>query len=259
MKKEIKTMNTSITAAGEKIMKNTVKNILVATAASLTCMVVSVQASVISTSVINGSSAPTLDNSFGTLDFALNLGNGGALTRDGIAFSNVNATSGTGSINFYTSAPFSVDGTTSTTWGQASLGADALFHTIAFSGLNSPLTVDITGLDASRTYQVQYLFAEPRGLTYNNGTITVEDSSTNTDTFSLTFGPGGSGNEFALATVQVSDTTSLSFDMPAASLGPGMSGLVVYSADVVAPEPSSLALIIGGAAMLIGMRKRMRV
>ena len=49
------------------------------------------QAAVVFTGNVNGTTAPTLDNSFGTLELAYNLGNGGALLRDGINFANINA------------------------------------------------------------------------------------------------------------------------------------------------------------------------
>ena len=41
--------------------------------------------------------------------------------------------------------------------------ADPLFYTIAYANSSQGYTIDLTGLDAGKSYQLQFLFGDPRG------------------------------------------------------------------------------------------------
>ena len=143
---------------------------------------------------------------------------------------------------------------------QASVGGDALFHKIVWSSDQNNFALNITGLDASRTYQVQTLYGESRGNAFD-GTITATDSWGNQTTTSLKNGPGNSPTEFAIATTVLSDSTSLDLALAKnQGYGPGFSGVVIHSiAAVPIPEPATMCALGLALAGLGGyVRKRRR-
>lgn len=198
-----------------------------------------VQAGVAITRVVNGSSAPVLDSSFGTMDLAFNLGQtgGGTVVRDGITFTN-NGVIGTTSVAYGTVSGITVGSfaASGVTINNADLGGDTLYNTETYTANNNPMTLVLTGLNPSKAYRIQVMHGEPRNLTYNNGAITATDSLANVATGSLTFGPSGSANQYALVTIEVSGSTSLSYFMPSAGRGPSFSGVVIHS-QVIVPAP----------------------
>jgi MYXO-CTERM domain-containing protein len=209
-------------------------------------------AAVAITSVANGSAAPVLNSSFGTMELAFNLGNGGALVRDGISFTNSGVT-GTSSVVYGTANGITVGSFTTgaNTFGNADLGVDALYGTESYTSASAPMTLTLTGLDPMESYLVQVMHGETRSIyTYNAGAITATDSLSNVANGTLTFGPGSSGNRFALVTITVSGTTSLNYFMPTAGRGPSVAGITVQSV----PEPS--AALLGGLGLLALLRRR---
>ncbi len=215
------------------------------------------QASVSITGNYVGATAPILNSTFGTLEFALNMG-GIPLTRDGIAF----ATAGTSDVlsaRTFLAGPINVVGTTSggASWGTTSLsGADPLFYSIAYANSSQGYTIDLTGLDAGKSYELQFLFGDPRtGFPYSR-TVTVSDNlapTPNTATATVSYGSSAAGDEFAMLTAVVSGSTSFQFISPITGPGTGgplLSGLVVQSI----PEPS--AALLGGFGLLALLRRR---
>ena len=197
-----------------------------------------------------GATAPTLDNTYGTLEFALNMG-GNALSRDGIAFT----TAGTGGVapariflsNGGGSSTIDVVGTTSggASWGATTLGggADPLFYTVTYANDSTGYTIDISDLDAGKSYQLQFLFGDPRNGNYpHTRTVTVSDNLASTDTAIVTYGKTGLGDEFAMLTAVVSGSTSFKFTSPNTGVGTGaplLSGLVVHSVAPSSGQPVS--------------------
>ena len=223
-----------------------------------------IQAAVSITSNYSGATAPTINNTYGTLEFALNMG-GSALTRDGVAFTTAGTSnSGTGG----STRTFLTNGGVGTTinvvgvtqggtrpWSQATLSAtDALFHTIAFANHNTSPGYEITvsGLDAGKSYQLQFLFGDPRTVAHHSNTVTAIDSSSNNATATVSYGSSSPTDQFAMLTAVVSGSTSFRFQSfkGASAGGPGIAGLVVHSA----PEPS--AALLGGLGLLVLLRRR---
>jgi MYXO-CTERM domain-containing protein len=223
------------------------------------------QAAVSITGNYGGATAPTINSTYGTLEFALNMG-GSALTRDEVAFTAA-GTSNTG--NGGSTRTFLTSGGVGTTinvvgvtqggnraWSQATLSGstDALFHTIAFANHNSSPGYEITvsGLDAGKSYQLQFLFGDPRTSYPYSNTVTAFDSSSNTDTATVSYGSSSPTDQFAMLTAVVSGSTSFRFQSfkGASGGGPGIAGLVVHSV----PEPS--AALLGGLGLLALLRRR---
>ena len=137
-------------------------------------------------------------------------------------------------------------GTTSggATWGATNLGGDALFNTVAYANSSQGYTIDLTGLDAGKSYQLQFLFADPRGGSYPyTGTASVSDNLTptpNTASATVSYGKTAVGDEFAMLTAVVSGSTSFKFNSPNQGTGgPVLSGLVVHSFAPLAGQPTS--------------------
>jgi ferric-dicitrate binding protein FerR (iron transport regulator) len=197
--------------------------------------------------------APKLDHSFGSLELALNLGNGGALVRDGIPFANADAGSKDKSIPGPDRVVFGAANGIEVTGGVAhgdfrtdrlldpqAPGYDPLFHSQAFQSrsqswgiIDGPegMPLNVTGLDPTRIYRIQILFAEPRKQFAYDHSVTVTDDSGESESAQLLYGPGGSPQAFALATIDLSGSRSLLFAMPDTQrAGPSIAGVVIHSA-----------------------------
>lgn len=235
-------------------------NLCVVLLSTLSLCAAQSEAAIIVNGVTNSNAAPNVFNNFAPYQMALNFG-GGNVTLNGVNFTGVTVGSSTPSPVVVATSPYTVQ--FSTTAGQtlnaANLGGNALYETEIYSSNNSPEQLLISGLDPATTYQFQFMHGDPRGLTYNNGTVSFTDSLANVVTQSLTFGPGGSGNEFALLRVTVSGSTSLLYSMPTAGRGPSFSGLTIQAAN--APEPASVAMwsVLGVAGVAIAWRLRRKV
>jgi hypothetical protein len=202
-----------------------------------------------------GGTAPTIDSTYGTLEFALNMG-GAPLTRDTIAFTTAGVTP-SGSVRTFLSnggvgSTIDVVGTSSggSAWGTATLpgSTDALFHSVAYVDDSQGYTIDLTDLDPLKSYQLQFLFGDPRNGSFPYSQIvTVSDSFANTATATVSYGASGLGDEFAMLTAVVSGSTSFRLISPPASV---LSGLAVHSI----PEPS--AALLGGLGLLALLRRR---
>lgn len=179
-----------------------------------------------------GDKVPTLDNSHGTLELAYNFGYGGnPISQDGITFQSVTHALVAGPV-YGTTHGITVKGSSgeaSTKFNVADLGDD-LWQTITYTEHQENLRLEVTGLMPKKSYQIQVLLGEPRkskNTRYDNGLITVTDSSGASQSTRLTFG-NGSG-VYALLRIEVAASESLLFDMPKAGLGPGVAGIVIHS------------------------------
>ena len=208
-----------------------------------------------------GGTAPTINSSYGTLEFALNMG-GAGLTRDGITFTAAGTTPSGATRNFLTSggvgATINVVGVTqggTRNWATTTLSGstDSLFHTIAFANHSTSPGYEITvsGLDATKSYQVQFLHGDPRTAYPYTSNASVTDSSLNVATAPMTYGSASANDEFAMLTMVVSGSTSFKYrSFNTGTGGPGISGLVVHSV----PEPT--AALLGGLGLLSLLRRR---
>lgn len=204
--------------------------------------------------------APELDHSFGSLDLALNLGNGGALVRNGIPFANSdagskdNSTSGPNRVVFGSGNGIEVmadtaqgDFRTDRVLDRQAPGYDPLFHSQVFTARSQTwnirdglegIPLDVTGLDPARNYRIQFLFAEPRKQYAYDSSVTVTDDSGQSESAALLYGPGGSQQAFALATIELSGSSSLRFAMPDTKrAGPSIAGVVIHSAPAQGGRP----------------------
>lgn len=218
------------------------------------------QATVSITGNYVGATAPILNSTYGTLEFALNMG-GSPLTRDGIAFTTAGASDVAATRTFLSnggvSSAIDVVGTVSaaSTWGTTTLGggSDPLFYTVAYANDSKGYTIDLTDLDASKSYELQFLFGDPRTTFPHSRTVTVSDNLGSTNTALVSYGSTAAGDEFAMLTTVVSGSTSFKFTSPDTGAGVGaplLSGLVVYSV----PEPS--VALLGGLGLLGLLRRR---
>lgn len=219
-------------------------------------------AAIVSQTVTNAGTPPTLDSSFGEFDLAFNF-NGANLVRDFVPFTGV-ASGGTASENFGTVDGINVTGMVPAgTLDNFSFGGDALYGTVIFANnppAQSPQSLVITGLSAGRIYQVQTLYAYENTLQLV-GEITATDGLGNMETDDLIAGAGGSLTEYALVTTVVSGATSVTLDIAkqtSAGAGTLYSGVAIYSIPTV-PEPSTLVLAVVGMLGLLGFgRSRKR-
>lgn len=233
-------------------------------------------AAILSTSVTQqGGTPPTLDSTFGTVKAAYNFrsGAGGDLTHDGIDFTGYSGVPSGGNPVTATVAttPFTIELAALGDLNQkqlrsaninAATNGHPLFETEIYTwhqgGSNSdtPLRLTVSGLDPAETYRIQILHGEPRPtLTYSNGTVTFTDSASNAATEQLTFGGAAElDHRFALVTATVTNTTSLTYDMPFAGRGASIAGITIQYTPI--PEPASAALLLcsGCAAALIRRR-----
>jgi uncharacterized protein (TIGR03382 family) len=203
----------------------------------------------------SGSAGPAISTSFGPVVDAVNLG-GSNVTVNSIAFTGLDVS---GSVQTATLAttPFnvSVAAISGQTLGNASTGSDTLYETEIYTSNNTAETLTIGGLSTGTTYQIQFLHADGRnGVTYSSGTQTFTDSGGNNATTALTFN-SSSANAFVDLTVQVSNSTSLTYAMPNAGRGPSFSGFVIEAV----PETGTVTLaMLGGLALLVRRRRRSR-
>jgi hypothetical protein len=216
------------------------------------------QAAVAITGNISSATAPVINSTYGTLEFALNVA-GGPLTRDGIAFTTAGATD-VGLVRTFLSGPINVLGTTAATgsWATIDFGAaDPLFYTVAYSTNSVGYSIELTGLDVAKSYELQFLFGDPRTSFPHSREVSVSDSLSlgpNTSVATLSYGGTALGDEFAMLTAVVSGSSSFTFTSPTTGSGTGgpvIAGLVVHSV----PEPST-ALLSGLALLGLLCRRR---
>jgi hypothetical protein len=225
-------------------------------------------ATIDSFTVANGTTVPntppTLDSTYGTADVALNLGNssGGTLVYDGITFTNNSVTSATNTVTWATVGGISVGATTDAgaIWSLAinivpgSNGPGDIYKntygTEAWSNKSGGgvfHTLNITGLDAGRSYQIQLMHGEDRsignGFDYI-GTLVATDSALNTANTNLRFGDENDASTyvFAVVTLEVSGVTGVDIyypdraqapASPLASRDPSLAGIVIQSKPAV--------------------------
>lgn len=204
--------------------------------------------------------APELDHSFGSLELALNFGNGGALVRNGIPFANADAgskdkeTPGPDRVVFGTANGIEVTGgvvqgdlRTDRVLDPQAPGYDPLFHSQVFQSRSQSwgimdgaqeLLLKVTGLNPARNYRIQILFAEPREQYAYDSSVTVADDSGESESAELLYGPGGSPQACAVATIDLSGSHSLWFEMPDTKrTGPSIAGVVIHSAPAESGKP----------------------
>jgi hypothetical protein len=216
---------------------------------------------------VNGTTGPntppTLDNTYGTLEMAINLGNGsgGTIDLDGITFTNNNVTSATNTVTWATVGGISVGATTDVgaTWSVAtnivsgSPGPSSLYNntfgTEAWSNKSGGgvfQTINISGLDAGKSYQIQLMHGEDRsignGFDYAGTLVATDDNSNTADVF-FRFGDENDQNTyvFGVVTLVVSGTTSVDIHYPDRSVAasgdrdPSLAGIVIHSVTASTP------------------------
>jgi hypothetical protein len=239
---------------------------LTAVMAMVLCTVTAAQADLVSLTTLNGqSSEPTLDQS-GTLVAAVNFTpNVSPTVNQGITFSNVTSvgsgqTITLGTWNGITLSATQQDLGFAMNWGMADLGVTHSdpWWTFLWPN-NNGAKITASGLDSSKTYQVQYMAADTRSGSLGYGTeaflfhVTASDDSSNTLTGNWSWG----ANTYGLATAKASNTTSISLDCPYTwgHEGLGLAGVVIHE---VVPEPSVLCLIATGLVGLLAYAWRKR-
>jgi len=195
----------------------------------------------------NQSTVPTLNNAFGALDMAVNFTNtGGTTLSQGILFTNAPIGSG----SFGTWNGISVDGGAGTSWGTFNADSDP-WLSFAYITPSSNATVTVAGLSAAKEYQIEYLFGDSRHeyspFAY---TTVVTDSLGHTANGAIEWNVAAEDAppSYALSTITVKDTTSVSYAFTQTSAGGfGISGIVIRQV----PEPSSLVLVLLGSIGLL--------
>ncbi len=185
---------------------------------------------------------PSLRDDFGLVKLALNLG-GADITYDGIDFTGSTATSGTNTVVFGAANGITVGGTTDgTAWATATgivPGSYAdTFGTEAYpTGSDMTQTINISGLDAAETYQIQLMHGEDRSIGGSGFDYIGTLVATGSDAASaqLTFGDEDNDDDtvFGVVTIEVTGTSNLDILYPnrsAAGLGdrdPSLAGIVI--------------------------------
>lgn len=210
-------------------------------------------AAILSATVTGYGSVPLVDDSFGSVQSALNFG-GVTTTNNGITFIGTTV-SGDPTSATVASSPFTVEISTPSPQvlrNDDAIAADPLFGSEIYSTATAPMSLVVGGLNPAVTYQFQFLHGEGRlGTVYNDGTITFTDSSGGTASEQLTFGTAG--NNYAIVTVEVAATTSLTYDMPRTSgRGPSYSGMAVSAV----PEPAIATVGAAGLFCLLAFTRR---
>jgi hypothetical protein len=174
------------------------------------------------------------------------------ITTQGISFVGTNNSIG----------PFTVGAQTYTFGGNdltvdSSIGANPLFHSEVFTSGVGAMSLSISGLDASKSYRVQFLHGDSRSLSYA-ASMTYTDSSNTTINPTLNFGTDDSFANFNQI-IEVWGSTSLFASMPnSAGRGPSFSGLVVSEVNSAVPEPTSLAIFLFGITCSIVSKRRQK-
>jgi hypothetical protein len=170
---------------------------------------------------------------------ALNFG-GSSLTRDGIAFIGITATSPnpfTNTVGDYKVVVWAPSGSLS----YATAGSDALFNTFIWAGVQNSMGVRIEGLDPAKDYNIYYLCGDNRSsfnmvmnVSATNGVQTASGSGL------ISWG----GNTNAYLPVYVNDATVVDAQMSknGNSLGVAFSGVIVAEATNIPPTLTSVSL-----------------
>ena len=194
---------------------------------------------------------PAVTNTYGVLQTALNFG-GATTTNNSITFLGTTV-SGDPQVATVASSPFNVAIATpnpNSLRNDATITPDPLFGSEIWSTSQASISLTVSGLDPALGYQFQFLHGDTRGQIYSNGTITFTDSEGTTVNRQLTFGSGG--NNYSIITVEVSGTTSLTYDMPPASRGPSYSGMAV----IAIPEPAVSGVVLSALVGLLCAGRR---
>jgi hypothetical protein len=201
----------------------------------------------------------------GTLFQAANFGTAAATTVNGVTFSGFTATSGvtsgtSGNLSLSASGTSGIRSTTSTTISAApystlSSSYQALLNQTMFSfsgssGVPAPnMSVTVNNLSIGQQYDVQFWVNDSRSGVTNIATRQTQVGSTLLSV--NTTGTTGGLGQWVLGTF-VADSTSQSFDL--VGVNSGTVGPVTYATAMqvrAVPEPSSLAMLAGGAFTLL--------
>jgi hypothetical protein len=212
---------------------------------------VSANAAILSFTELNNQSVvPTLDTS-GIVDLAFNFTPyAGSLTSQGIAFTNNTTTSTDGNISFGSSNGITVSGSNGGAWGTADIGGDNLWHTFVWTSAPAGAQLNISGLNAAKTYKAQLLYGDTRieGFKFNTSvTTSASDSAAGVADWS-------NGTD-ALTSIVVRGVTSLTYSTTRAyTNGWGISALVVSEI----PEPMTSIMLTSGLLGLLAYAWRKR-
>jgi hypothetical protein len=205
---------------------------------------------------------PAIDTAFGTVIGAMNFGGGAAdvvgSTGAVVHFESRLASSlivGAKRARAQVTTPFSVaiESPFAEDLFDATVGDQTVYESEVYTASNATETMEITGLDPTRTYQFQFLHGDTRfgEVEYDPTTQTFSLPSGATSQTDLMFGvtPGLADSN---TVVVVTGTTSLRYDMPPApARGPSFSGLVV-SVSNSGPAPTPTPKLKRGSVRLKG-------